>query len=112
MEKLNVMYHRPSVQRGFPPLLGQFVVFFISAVLHEVLVGIPTHALTGFAFWGMLGQIPLIAITKPLEKWRGKGSGLGNTIFWITFCVVGQPTIALMYYYQWAAAHKQVAAPI
>ncbi|KAH8552127.1 membrane bound O-acyl transferase [Umbelopsis sp. PMI_123] len=102
----------PSVQRGFPPLLGQFVVFFISAAMHEVLVGVPTHAVTGFAFWGMLGQIPLIAITKPLEKWRGKGSGLGNTIFWITFCVVGQPTIALMYYYQWAAAHKQVAAPI
>jgi len=102
----------PGVQRGFPPLAGQFVVFFISALLHEVLVGIPTHALTGFAFWGMLGQIPLIAITKPLDKWRGNESGLGNTIFWITFCVVGQPTIALMYYYQWAAAHKQVSAPI
>ncbi|KAJ2964686.1 hypothetical protein NQZ79_g463 [Umbelopsis isabellina] len=102
----------PGVQRGFPPLAGQFLVFLISAILHEVLVGIPTHALTGFAFWGMLGQIPLIALTKLLEKWRGKGSGLGNTIFWITFCVVGQPTIALLYYYQWAAAHKQVGAPI
>jgi diacylglycerol O-acyltransferase-1 len=54
----------------------------------------------------MLGQIPLIALTHALEKWRGKGSGLGNTIFWIVFCVVGQPTIALLYYYEWTATHK------
>jgi diacylglycerol O-acyltransferase-1 len=72
----------PSVQLGMPPALCQFIVFFVSAVLHEFLVGIPTHSITGFAFWGMLGQIPLIAITRPLEKWRGKGTALGNTIFW------------------------------
>ncbi|RCH97893.1 hypothetical protein CU098_003012, partial [Rhizopus stolonifer] len=96
----------PAVQRGVPPALCQLWVFFVSAVLHEVLVGIPTHSLTGFAFWGMLGQIPLIAITHSIEKWRGKGTSLGNTIFWIVFCVVGQPTIALLYYYQWTATHK------
>ncbi|CAO3677799.1 unnamed protein product [Rhizopus microsporus] len=72
----------PAVQLGMPPALCQFIVFFVSAVLHEFLVGIPTHSITGFAFWGMLGQIPLIAITRPLEKWRGKGTALGNTIFW------------------------------
>ncbi|ORZ25080.1 MBOAT, membrane-bound O-acyltransferase family-domain-containing protein [Absidia repens] len=101
----------PSVQRGLPPYVGQLLVFFVSAVLHEYMVGIPTHSVNGFAFCGMLGQIPLIAITKPLEKWRGKGSALGNTIFWIVFCVVGQPTIALMYYYQWTNTHRQVQLP-
>ncbi|CAO3641390.1 unnamed protein product [Cunninghamella blakesleeana] len=101
----------PSVHIGLPPAVGQLLVFFVSAVLHELLVGIPTHAITGFAFWGMLGQIPLIAITKPLEKWRGKGTALGNTIFWITFCVVGQPTIALLYYYQWTATHRHIEIP-
>ncbi|KAI9275265.1 diacylglycerol acyltransferase DGAT2 [Helicostylum pulchrum] len=100
----------PAVQRGVPPAACQLIVFFVSAVLHEVLVGIPTHSITGFAFFGMLGQIPLIAITHPLEKWRGKGTALGNTIFWIVFCVVGQPTIALLYYYQWTATHKIVTA--
>ncbi|RUP48241.1 hypothetical protein BC936DRAFT_144796 [Jimgerdemannia flammicorona] len=99
----------PSVNVGIPPVLASVIVFFISAVMHEVLVGIPTHAITGFAFWGMLGQIPLIAVTVPMEKWRGKGSGLGNTIFWITFCVVGQPAIVLMYYYQWAINHPTIA---
>ncbi|KAI8971349.1 MBOAT, membrane-bound O-acyltransferase family-domain-containing protein [Pilobolus umbonatus] len=98
----------PAVQRGVSPALCQLFVFFISAVLHEVLVGIPTHSITGFAFFGMIGQIPLIAITHPLEKWRGKGTALGNTIFWIVFCVVGQPTIALLYYYQWTATHKTI----
>lgn len=72
----------PSVQRGLPPYVGQLLVFFVSAVLHEYMVGIPTHSVNGGAFFGMLGQIPLIAITKPLEKWRGKESALGNTIFW------------------------------
>ncbi|KAI9259366.1 MBOAT, membrane-bound O-acyltransferase family-domain-containing protein [Sporodiniella umbellata] len=96
----------PAVNQGYSPILCQFMVFFASAVLHEVLVGIPTHSITGFAFFGMLGQIPLIASTKLLEKWRGKGSALGNTIFWIVFCVVGQPTIALLYYYQWTVTHK------
>jgi diacylglycerol O-acyltransferase-1 len=96
----------PAVQRGVPPAVCQFIVFRVSAVLHEVFVGIPTHSITGFAFFGMLGQIPLIALTHALEKWRGKGSGLGNTIFWIVFCVVGQPTIALLYYYEWTATHK------
>ncbi|KAG2197722.1 hypothetical protein INT47_010658 [Mucor saturninus] len=100
----------PAVQRGVPPAACQLLVFLISAILHEVLVGIPTHSITGFAFFGMLGQIPLIAITHPLEKWRGKGTALGNTIFWIVFCVVGQPTIALLYYYQWTANHKIVTA--
>ncbi|KAI9480634.1 MAG: MBOAT, membrane-bound O-acyltransferase family-domain-containing protein [Benjaminiella poitrasii] len=96
----------PAVQRGVPPALCQLLVFFVSALLHEVLVGIPTHSITGFAFFGMLGQIPLIAATHAIEKWRGKGTSLGNTIFWIVFCVVGQPTIALLYYYQWTATHK------
>ncbi|OZJ04435.1 hypothetical protein BZG36_02908 [Bifiguratus adelaidae] len=96
----------PLVSRGVPPKVASFGVFLISAILHEYLVGVPTHAITGFAFFGMLGQIPLIALTAPLEKWRGKGTGLGNTIFWITFCVVGQPTIALLYYYQWSVRYR------
>lgn len=72
----------PSVQAGMSPAVCQLLVFLVSAVLHEVLVGVPTHAITGFAFWGMFGQIPLIALTRALEKWRGKDSALGNTIFW------------------------------
>lgn len=91
----------PCVNRGVRPATASFLVFFISAILHEVLVGIPTHAIMWYAFLGMMGQIPLIAITRPLERWRGKTSGAGNMIFWISFCLVGQPAAILLYYYQW-----------
>jgi diacylglycerol O-acyltransferase-1 len=39
--------YSPLVGRGMPPALAQIVVFFLSAVLHELLVGIPTHNILG-----------------------------------------------------------------
>ena len=37
----------PLVGRGCPPHLAQTIVFMFSAILHEVLVGIPTHNVIG-----------------------------------------------------------------
>lgn len=48
----------------------------------------------------MMGQIPLVFLTEPLEKMRGPGTTIGNCIFWITFCLVGQPFGVLYYFYQ------------
>jgi hypothetical protein len=48
----------------------------------------------------MMGQIPLVYLTEPLEKMRGPGTTIGNCIFWITFCLVGQPFGVLYYFYQ------------
>ncbi|PWY70455.1 diacylglycerol O-acyltransferase [Aspergillus heteromorphus CBS 117.55] len=39
--------YSPLVGRGWSPLAASTVVFTLSAVLHEVLVGIPTHNLIG-----------------------------------------------------------------
>lgn len=33
------------------------MVFFISAVFHEVLVGVPLHMLRLWAFWGLMAQV-------------------------------------------------------
>jgi hypothetical protein len=33
------------------------LVFFVSAVAHEVAVGIPLHMLRGWAFWGIMFQV-------------------------------------------------------
>lgn len=33
------------------------MVFFISAVFHEVLVGVPLHMLRLWAFWGLMMQV-------------------------------------------------------
>jgi hypothetical protein len=37
-----------------------------------------------------------VAITKYLYR-KFPGSSLGNVVFWLTFCVVGQPMAILMY---------------
>ncbi|KAF9428254.1 hypothetical protein BGZ94_002962 [Podila epigama] len=91
----------PLITKGAHPFTASFVIFVISALLHEVLIGFPTHMILGYAFAGMFFQIPLIALTAPLEKWRGPASGLGNMIFWVSFTIVGQPACALLYYYHW-----------
>lgn len=54
----------------------------------------------------MFLQLPLIAITAPLEKMQSAtGRLLGNCIFWVSFTVLGQPFAALMYFYAWQAKY-------
>jgi len=102
--------YAPLVARGWGSGLASFMVFLFSAILHELLVGIPTHNIIGVAFLGMLVQVPLIALTLPLEKMKGKnGKVLGNAIFWISFCLVGQPLAALLYFFAWQAKYGSVS---
>jgi len=96
----------PLVGRGWSPGAASVAVFVLSAVLHELLVGVPTHNILGVAFIGMLAQIPLIAITRPLEDVQGHyGKILGNTIFWVSFTLIGQPLAALLYFFAWQAKY-------
>lgn len=74
--------YTPLLGRGWSNQCASIMVFTFSAILHELLVGVPTHNIIGVAFAGMIFQIPLIAITVPLEKVRGQGSIIGNAIFW------------------------------
>jgi diacylglycerol O-acyltransferase-1 len=39
--------YSPLVGRGCPPAIAQIIVFLFSGVLHELLVGIPTHNIIG-----------------------------------------------------------------
>lgn len=90
----------PMLKRGWPQFQSSAMVFFVSAVLHEVLVGIPTHSILGVAFVAMIFQIPMILVTAPLEKMQGSGITIGNCIFWLSF-FLGQPLGVLMYYFAW-----------
>jgi diacylglycerol O-acyltransferase 1 len=102
----------PLKRRGWSNSSASTVVFILSAVIHEILLGVPTHAvisleivlikLIGVAFLAMLGQIPLVFLTEPLEKMRGSGTTIGNCIFWVSFCLVGQPFGALYYFYRFS----------
>lgn len=100
----------PLVGRGWSPSAASMSVFVFSGVLHELLVGVPTHNILGVAFIGMVVQIPLIVVTLPLEKMQGiNGKILGNSIFWISFCLVGQPLAALLYFFAWQAKYGSVS---
>lgn len=119
--------YMPMIGRGWSPQAASFVVFLVSAILHEILVGVPTHniigepipflpvspllTMTGVAFLGMFLQLPLIALTKPLENMKLGHTGkiVGNTIFWVSFTIFGQPFAALMYFYAWQAKYGSVS---
>ena len=121
--------YSPLVGPGWSSHMASAMVFIFSGFLHEVLVGIPTHNILGkymvfvlytilieydlgVAFLGMVVQIPLIAGTLPLEKMQGiNGKIIGNCIFWISFCLVGQPLAALLYFFAWQAKYGSVSRP-
>jgi len=86
----------PAVRLGFSKNGATFMVFLFSAVLHEILISVPCHMLRVYSFLAMMGQIPLIFLTKILDR-RYPGSSIGNFIFWISFCFVGQPMAILLY---------------
>ncbi|KAJ5498526.1 Sterol O-acyltransferase [Penicillium expansum] len=98
--------YSPLVGRGWSPLAASGMVFTLSAILHEMLVGIPTHNFIGVAFFGMMFQLPLISLTAPLDNMRGpEGRVIGNCIFWVSFCLVGQPLGALLCFFAWQAKY-------
>ncbi|KAJ1994560.1 hypothetical protein GGI25_003092 [Coemansia spiralis] len=99
--KRHIMMPLVSAPLSLPAGVGVMVTFLVSAIMHELLFGIPTHCLKGYSFIGMMMQIPLIQLTQWLVKWRGPDSGLGNAVFWISFCIVGQPLGVVQYYYTW-----------
>lgn len=103
----------PLVDRGVPPAAAQIIVFVFSGFLHELLVGVPTHNIIGVAFMGMMVQIPLIAITDLIQKIKWiQGRTVGNMIFWASFCLVGQPLAALLYFFAWQAKYGSVSKQV
>ncbi|KAI9723559.1 MAG: hypothetical protein M1828_004155 [Chrysothrix sp. TS-e1954] len=103
----------PLVERGVPPMLAQVIVFLFSGLLHEALVGIPTHNVIGVAFLGMLAQLPLIFLTDLLQRSAKFTAGpvIGNMIFWVSFVLVGQPLAAMLYFFAWQEKYGSVRRP-
>ena len=98
--------YSPMVGRGMNSTLAQILTFLFSGVLHELLVGVPTHNILGVAFAGMVLQLPLIFITDPFARMKGQNWRLvGNLTFWVTFCILGQPVAALAYFFAWQAKY-------
>ena len=91
----------PVLRTGAGKHVSTFVVFLFSAVFHELIISTPFRRYSMHAFMGMLAQAPLSFVTKALDK-RFDNAFFGNVIFWMTFCVLGQPMgILLMAYEHW-----------
>ena len=89
----------PFMSYGLSKNVCMFIVFLVSALFHELLVSIPCHTVKTYAFAGMMMQIPLIVITNWTDK-KFNGSQIGNFIFWMSFCIVGQPLCIMLYYHE------------
>ena len=96
----------PCLNLGLNKMAATLVVFFVSAALHEVLVSGPCHVARLYAFAGMMGQVPLIALTNALHG-RLPSNRLGNVLFWVVFCVVGQPMALMLYFHDTVQSSSQ-----
>jgi len=90
----------PALRMGASKDLAILAVFFVSAVFHELVLGVPLHMPRLWAFCGIMFQVPLILASERLRK-LVKSDVLGNCLFWISFCVVGQPVCVLLYYHDY-----------
>ena len=88
----------PCLNLGLNKTGATAVVFFVSAALHELLVSAPCHLVRLYAFAGMMTQVPLIAVTNVIDE-RMPSSRAGNVLFWLVFCVVGQPMCLILYFH-------------
>ena len=76
---------------------AQFLVFGISAFMHEYLVAVPTHILKFWSFWAIFLQFPLIMFVNAILK-RYPNSSFGNYFFWFVLCIIGQPMCFVLYF--------------
>jgi diacylglycerol O-acyltransferase-1 len=114
---LRTVYFPAMTHYGFSRYGAMVLTFFVSAVMHELAIGVPLRMVRGWAFAGIMFQVPLITLTEALRR-RLKSDALGNLIFWCSFCVFGQPVAVLAYFHDFmviknaakAAAIAQAAA--
>eukprot|EP00249_Psilotum_nudum_P013156 c24184_g1_i1 orf=196-1641(+) len=88
----------PCLRQGITKEYAVVICFVFSGAVHEVCVGVPCHILRCWAFLGIMFQLPLVVLTKYVQK-RFQSSVVGNMIFWFFFCIVGQPMCILLYYH-------------
>lgn len=94
----------PATSMGIPKFTAGIIVFFFSAILHEVLVGVPLHMIRGWAFWGLMLQVPLVWVTEMLKR-HFKSDRVGNAVFWVSFCFLGQPIAEILYFHDYRKSH-------
>jgi diacylglycerol O-acyltransferase-1 len=92
--------YNPLLKKGFSREVAALFVFFFSAVGHEYIVSIPLGFVSCYAFLAIILQSPIQYFESYFNKiLKIQDSQLGNVMFWITVCVVGEPICIGIYYY-------------
>uniref|UniRef100_A0A0X3Q0M9 O-acyltransferase n=1 Tax=Schistocephalus solidus TaxID=70667 RepID=A0A0X3Q0M9_SCHSO len=95
--------YKPILSMGFSRFWAGTVVFFVSAIFHELLVSVPLKMLRLWAFLGMLGQQPYALLVYHFCPQGGK---TGNIAVWLTL-IVGQPLALYMYFHDYYVQQQQ-----
>ncbi|KAI4379978.1 hypothetical protein MLD38_006213 [Melastoma candidum] len=88
----------PCLRNGIRKDVALLIVFLISAVFHELCIAVPCHMFKLWAFMGIMFQVPLVVLTNYLQK-KFSNTMVGNMVFWLFFCILGQPMCILLYYH-------------
>ncbi|XP_066980807.1 diacylglycerol O-acyltransferase 1 isoform X1 [Macrobrachium rosenbergii] len=102
----NLPVHKWAVRHVFVPMIknkykkssAAFMVFILSAALHEYLVSIPLHMYKIGVFLGMMVQVPLVYISTKVANHLGPR--WGNIIVWASL-ILGQPMGIMVYYHDY-----------
>lgn len=89
----------PMVNKKYGKTFSMLVTFLLSAVAHEYMISGACRILTYWAFLAMMSQIPLIVVGNLFKKQLEK-SQIGNVIFWVLFCMIGQPITVIIITHQ------------
>ncbi|XP_057545399.1 diacylglycerol O-acyltransferase 1A [Amaranthus tricolor] len=88
----------PCLRNGLPKGVAVLIAFLLSAIFHELCIGVPCHIFKLWAFLGIMFQVPLVLLTNFVQR-KFQNSMVGNMIFWFIFSVFGQPMCVLLYYH-------------
>ena len=95
---LRHMYN-PLIKHGCNKKAAAFIIFIVSAIGHEYVISCAVGTPSYWIFFSMIAQFFVIAIEKRVISFFGlENSPFGNFSFWISFCILGQPTLIFSYY--------------
>ncbi|EJW02756.1 hypothetical protein EDEG_02849 [Edhazardia aedis USNM 41457] len=87
--------YKPLLMRKYSKFTAKLICFFVSGSLHEYAFFLVCKKFGGWMLFAFIMQVPSIYISVKIDKIFPK---IGNFLFWIVFCVFGQPICVLLYY--------------
>ena len=95
----------PMIDMKYTQNVASFMVFFVSALFHELIICVPFRQVQLMAFMAMMIQLPFCIVTRKYTR----GKAIGNFIFWLSFAM-GQANLCLVYYHKFTRAERLLAA--